>query len=1189
MNAPSTLDSEAGDTAADRPHTPRQLVSVPLVHARRGGASNKGVLLAAIVGGSLFAAIAAVAIINTMRAPRTPPTTQGAAPTATTNAPDAQALSPSGPGASAQGAEFFAQLLDRTDPTRIEADIRAARSKPLDARTQELTQPVAWIALRDGRLIYARAERGQVRLSREARSSSLENGELEGDVLVLIFAAGQVNPNPDSTPPLARLTTDALTIDWTQGELRIPSLLRATLDQMLFEGSDVTARFDPVTNDLLFAHVASTKQLTITPRSFSQMNQAASSPATPPVAGTASSLPIANTISPLARVESLFRLNASGNVRIKQAARTLSTPALAGWLRLADGALPRPLATNRQTATAPQQGQLAQPAPSAPLVSPAESPASRVASNDAILATWTGPLEIRRLPAPPDELTNDDLWLSATAPDAASPNVIITDDQLGLTAQGRTATIAATQGEFMLITPVRSPSQALGQAVTSQSPSQDAGELSLKGLGSMRATTLRANFNANTANATGQGQLTLDQSTSSHALDGLLATQSTSTPDNPPATIRWSRGAEFTFAPATATTSPTITKAQFVGDVRAENEAAIIEGDTLIAAFVQSSRPSASSTPRISDVWVQGQAALRAKPRDTAEAADGGQQDAQPTTQPGWLRAQLVHAKFIESSNELSSGSPRIFASRLSASGQVRVEQQSQSVRSDDLLIDFLSPEMAAAQRTLAQRQGEPDGSSSSTAPTSTLALGEIARIEATGNVQVESIKDALLAKGHRLIAVPSDQTYVLSSEAADQGYSPVLAVKDGASVLAPSITINIASRSLEATGPGTIGYGLEQSPGMPASSPSDPVAKGSFAKSLSVQDALGTATLLGDATIRYASEPGSLQTLSAPSLTVQFVPTDQSRTNGSNVTATSQAGGLRTVDADGTARPGMQSPPAASLPTSVDSSVRATTHAFAPNNGILLSPRAILALNDEALATTPATQYLSLESTRILADIEANTINVPTAGTLRVADLSLPREPSKNQTLTDLAQPFATEPTPIDAMLDSQAGNVASFRWTNSLTLAPEPGTSPQTHALSRPLIATMIGGVQMMRIEMLPAASINTQQPLRQLTELTCDRLIANFMASSSDATNAASTAQQLRSVRATTNVWARTQGRELTAALLTFDPFGNQIDAEGQPNLPVALSNPGGTLLLAQRVLWNTRTGRVDVLQPIVTAAP
>jgi hypothetical protein len=1159
----------------------------------RANASKNGLLLALGVGGALVLSIAGVAVFNSLRAAPAAAPAPAQEPTALTVAPDASALSPTGPGASAHGAEFFAQLFDRSDPTRIEADIRADRSRPLDARTQELTRPVAWVALRDGRLIYAKAQRGQVRLSRDSRAASLETGELEGDVLVLIFAAGVKNPDPEATPALARLTTDALTIDWSQGELRVPHTLLAQLDQIRFEGSDVTARFDPLSNSLLFAHVASTKRLSIAPRSVralqnegqTQAQNQAQNPNQSQAQNQTPAQPQATPETPsLLRTEDLFRLTASGSVRVQQGDRSLSAPQLSAWLRLMDGALPRPLAT-ASTAEPSGQGGPATSEPGATPIAPPARPDQAPATSTAIAssaspdaqdapveARWTGPLEVRRLPTAPDELASDDLFLAASSDDA-STRVTLADDAAGLTAHGDRVQVAGTRGEFTL-------TRAGDAAPLSQ--------LLVRDLGSMDAASLRINLPANMAQVTGQGTLTLTRNDAGAApLDGLLGQPSAPTPAvaaTPQAgTISWSRGAEFTFVHATAAGSasdsrskrslPTaLSKAQFVGDVRAENEQAIIEGDTLITQFAPPA-PSAGSSaaaPRISDVWVQGQAAIRAKPTQSSD-------------QPGWLRAQLVYATFTAG----PTGRPQ--ARTLTASGQVRVEQQSQSIRSDELAITFVDEAAAKAQLPLAARAGESTDAAADTslaqapgqsspqnpAPEATLALGSIARIEATGNVDVQSPRDGLLARGHALVALPAQRQYVLTSEAADQAYAPVLAIKDGSSIRAPRIAIDASTNMLRAEGLGTVAYGLDSiAEGLPADGPA---ALGSFTKFFEVRQNEGIAMLDGQARVHTSTASAQLQTLEAPRLTLRFAPA--AAPSSTSASATAPAGltaQVQTIEAIGD--------PAD--PRSVRLALRTLA---TPCQAC--SPRELVQLEPEQLAAQPASQLLAVASSAMRANVPAGTIDIDAPGTLRVADLQREGGAASTPEPTLEASPEA---------LAEASGNLASFRWSGSLRLrqdasSPQPAqASTQPESAARPTVtAQMEGDVRMVRVE---ATALSDDPAIAQTaprTELTCEQLIAQFGASAQlnlqQGQQQAESADQLRSVQALRSVWVRSQGRELTCSALAFDPQQSQIDATGEANLPVALSNPGGTPLLAQRVLWNTRTGRVDVLQPIVTAAP
>ena len=78
------------------------------------------------------------------------------------------------------------QFADKADTTRLSSELAFDRLDPVGPGYYTLTQPRSWLYMKDGRILYIRADNGKVRMPN--RNQMPESGEFRGNVLVRLFA-----------------------------------------------------------------------------------------------------------------------------------------------------------------------------------------------------------------------------------------------------------------------------------------------------------------------------------------------------------------------------------------------------------------------------------------------------------------------------------------------------------------------------------------------------------------------------------------------------------------------------------------------------------------------------------------------------------------------------------------------------------------------------------------------------------------------------------------------------------------------------------------------------------------------------------------------------------------------------------------------------------------------------------------
>lgn len=208
--------------------------------------------------------------------------------------------------------------------------------------------------------------------------------------------------------------------------------------------------------------------------------------------------------------------------------------------------------------------------------------------------------------------------------------------------------------------------------------------------------------------------------------------------------------------------------------------------------------------------------------------------------------------------------------------------------------------------------------------------------------------------------------------------------------------------------------------------------------------------------------------------------------------------------------------------------------------------------------------RLLYLEGLEVQVDNVAHTLTVPIAGKLFVLDQRERQAASKTPTGKD----------PLSALSDSSGE--AFFRWNGTLVANRADGT----------LIMTKDVALRHRRLD------------TDALTELTAAYEVKAKLsappASTSPPAPATNTLDanlgQLEWATAKGSAWLANQGRQMQADELLYNATLGEVDATSNEGNNVSLLEPkSGTPVTARRILWNLKTGRIEVKQPGTIVAP
>ncbi len=693
----------------------------------------------ALAAGTAIAGIAIVATLVMRSRSATPQPQQATQPQ---TAPNVRDLPRGDAPTLGSGDQFFIQFVDKSDPTRLGGEITAERSTPQPDGRYDLTQPIAWFFLDDGRSVQVTAREGSLVMPAGARSSTPDRGSLEGDVRVRLFAqtADGKRPDADATP-LATIDTPRLTVDWTLGQLDMPDAVKVQSSLLQFEGRGVIAQFDATTKRLESLNVTQTTRAVYDPAARdllapSPARPAASAPQAtatsspsqppPPVATSEDPAPDESPTLDLAS-QTLYAINMEGQVRISRDGQQIAGDRVEAWARTLDHRLPERTTLTANTST-PTRSPQAASAVAPPTTQPSTSPSATTSAQPstpqqpatAITLAFTGPLDIRRIADAPQQLLRDDLLMRVLAEGDTDAGVLA--PQQGITVTGRELEYAATRR----LVSFASPAPALAALVASR----DAERFSVEG------NRIEANLATGIARVLSPG--TLAQTVS----------------NAPRARMTWSEQAQFDLLPpATPNGLPQsrLLAATMLGTVRGTLPEGTFAADSISASFA-GPEIAPDSTSALQFLRLVGAASIIATPANP-----------QPGQQADALAAASIAITFDPLTKQPTP-------TRLEAHGSVRGVTSGTTLTSESLV--------------------------------ASLALNDNGSLDtrdfiAEGAVRVQTA-DGVIASAARLDARPTDKAATLTG-------SPASLVQAQSTLSAPSIALDGLASTVLATGAGTL------------------------------------------------------------------------------------------------------------------------------------------------------------------------------------------------------------------------------------------------------------------------------------------------------------------------------------------------------------------------------------------------
>ncbi len=756
---------------------------------RPGSARTTGLVLAGIT----LLVFAVIVIVFALRGGRS---SQNPRSSAEVLNPDPDLL-PTGAGNSSRfggGQGFYIQVVDENDPSRVRAEISAARSQPVEGQTFliALEKPVIWAFLKGGRIVYARGDTGTAYVPDQVKGmpSRPRDGMLQGNVIVKIFdgSKSRARPDPDHAETLAELHTNELKYDSELGQTDAPGPFKFTSPKADYDGSGLTVLFNDVQQRLEQLRVAKTDRVEYRP--WVQTSLPQPKPAAPPLKTAAaapanpSPAPTTSTLPPIAAkppVTTLYKLLCQQDVVVENGTRRITSDRLDGWARLIDNDL-RPGAIRSSNAatsttqspttptTAPARTAPA-PAASTPppaAVAPATDPDTFFGSGDShepVILHWAGPLDIRPIAADPVELASNDVFLRFTGQSDTATQFVDSHDSTK--AIGRALEYAATQRTVVL-----SASDPL------------AAHLSRAESGEADVQRIEMNLITGVAHIPGAGRMTDRGHNPAPIPDPNTAPQSPTD-----RTLTWTDSANFRFElDPKKEVSRRLAEVQAQGHVRMSDGAGSLSGSTMIAKFI----PVDENTSRINRLSVVG----------NAHGEDG---------RSGTLDSDTLDVDFVPMPGRPGQSDP----STVTAQGEVRGTRTGSTLDAQWL--------RATLARTDTDSSGEP-------------SLG-VTNIDARDIVFVDD--KGIRAVAPHLAADPIAQIVHLTGDA-----MTVRVEKDHSAIEGRDMTFMEVERRLNVEGAGRLTHTAAATE---TDGASDVIA--TWERQMSFDDIMGTAACSGDAT----------------------------------------------------------------------------------------------------------------------------------------------------------------------------------------------------------------------------------------------------------------------------------------------------------------------------------------------------
>jgi hypothetical protein len=1048
------------------------------VNMRRGFTTRQvGLALAA------GTAIASIAIVATLVL-RSPTKRSAVVSPAAPSVPDVREMPTGDAPTLGSGDQFFIQFVDRSDPTRLGGEITATRSTPQPDGRYDLTQPIGWFFLDDGRSVQVMAAEGTIVMPAGARSSSPDRGSLEGDVRVRMFGRTTDGKRPGAdAQPVATLRTPRLTIDWTLGQLDMPDAVAIASDVLTFDGRGVIVQFDAMTKRLESLYVAKTERAIYDPaaqaatvprravsdasqetdvgsRSVAQDGAGASEKAVGGEVGArllGETAKVENAVEPLVTSldladQTMYAISMEGAVRLRQAGQVVTGDRLEGWARTVDNRLPdrTQLRVKRGAGGEAASGDVVageKSAADAVVRSSAlatESPrsssvaaAEREPTATSIELQFTGPLDVRRVADAPPQLERDDLLMRVLAEGDA--DATLSAAKQGVRVTGRELEYAATRRTVSL----NSPAPAMAQLVAERGEENVA----------VSGHRIEASLSRGVARVLSEGSI--EQSKA-----GVRQ-----------ARLAWSDEAQFDLVPPDEPTGlprGRLLAANMLGNVRGELEQGMLSADSVSASFAKVGEIAGDASP-LQMLRLVGKAKL---------ASGVAKEDVAKDDVADAVEASTIAISFDAFAKDITP-------TQVVAQGDVRGTSSGATLESQSATVELARNDAGKV---------------------------ETRQLDASGGVKVTTA-DGIVAAASELLARPVEQRAKLTG-------TPARLTQSQSELAAPVIELDGVAKSILATGVGEL-RSIENA--------GDGAAKrdvrASWRESFAFNDVSGLAKLAGDANVEMLQGPTSRDTTSAA--TIEMLLAEREQRSG-----------------DGDARP---------ADASARSGVAGSFVSPGGDRNVLWilatgTPAKVRSERFDASDSTVRTRMISLSSPTIRADVPQQMVRASGAGQLVTSEAA-----------------------------NVNAGNRETFSATNvngGQSVFAWRGYADFEQAIG---VATMHDNVRM----------IYRASEAEQPTELETQTLRAVFEQMQGRAEVASA---QVRSVTASGGVWARSQGRELTAATLSYDPANSIFDAQGAGSVLVDVAGTASDPpLSAKQVRWDLKRNRVEVVEPAPTVVP
>ncbi len=1018
---------------------------------------------------------------------------------------------------------------DRNDPTRISGELGWDRLQPLEGKRYRVEQPRSFNYMKDGRVVYVRADQGHFVIPRQDQEP--QSGTLSGNVEIRLYPAMPpgMKIDLDKGVPLLTARMDSIDFDSTTGEMRTASRVvgEGQFGEFAFTGLHVVTNQTDRRVELM--EIDRGEKIVLKPRNMRSAGGVgapgkskpgtndggpvadannptpASTPSTPPTTNPSTTV----VAAPAAPLDEVFYAAAfSEDVKVVQGAKEISSDRLRTWTHLIDGKLApgatgdlEKLADSPSSKSADKDAQKQAATPAATDVQPAAVPESASPAETAPGSVGTPPAPgvVPAVPQtgtaapaaqPADSLvsvrSDEDVTITWTGPlvlkaEKDRPGELAKDEVslrfesdlpggTRFSATDQKASGSATNVEYFATT------RRVGLLGDDTTPAV----VRSQGAGRVEARSVMIGVATGVVDIPSGGVLVQDKSKADAEATDAIARR-----------VAWGESAQFLFDTRDGQMTGALREAFLTGSVEARDAGATLKGGYLHATFIPSPR-------------TDGQAVLRRiEVRDGATGNDG---------RGASLAAGELDLSFVpirKGNAGIGESEPREFEAR----GGVRVERDGVTLDADKLRAGLASKSDSGPKKNDI----------------------EVTDVKADGTVRFTR-RDGVTANADQLRADAVREIVELMGE-------HVSLSKGASSVNGTSMVLRGAERSLEVFGAGVFEHkpaaanpaGEAGARGNDAANPAEDLGPvpATWEGGRGFNDASGVLDAAGDVRATYTPGPLEQDTLFGERLHLELTPGDASGAEVSGGIASLDLG-ARSSESEDAKKPDDRKLLLASV----------TGSDLERSDGKRASVESrTYRVNEDASEGRELESLVYLEGSMIVGDNAQGTLTVPSAGMLLSFDKR--NTPPKVEVVGE-------EPT--------TARGTARVRWTNEMTYERVPG------------LATVRGGV---KLDHAPIESADK-------AELESEKLVVRFRdAESFNERGMRMVRGQFMGATASGAVWARSIGKEITSDQLEYDGVARTIEAiASEGNLAQMFDPKNPTPMTARRIFWDLVKDRVEI---------